>query len=38
MKMKVSIEHKGSNETGQVVIKYKDMDELDTICRVLSSA
>ena len=38
MKMKVSIEHKGSTGTGQVVIKYKDMDELDTICRVLSSA
>ena len=38
MKMKVSIEHKGSNGTGQVVIKYKDMDELDTICRALSSA
>jgi len=38
MKMKVSIEHKGSDGSGQVVIKYKDMDELDTICRVLSSA
>ena len=38
MKMRVSIEHKGSNGTGQVVIKYKDMDELDTVCRVLSSA
>ena len=38
IKMKVSIEQQGSNGTGQVVIKYKDMDELDTICRVLSSA
>lgn len=38
VKMKVSIEHKASDGSGQVVIKYKNMDELDSICRVLSSA
>lgn len=38
VKMKVSIEHKADNGSGQVVIKYKNMDELDSICRFLSSA
>ncbi len=37
LKMKVSIEHRASDGTGQVVIKYKNMDQLDNICRVLSS-
>jgi len=38
VKMKVSIEHKADDGSGQVVIKYKNMDELDSICRFLSSA
>ncbi len=37
-KMKVSINHKPGGEAGQVVIGYKNMDELDEICRLLSSA
>ncbi len=38
IKMKVSIDHKPGREAGQVVIGYKNMDELDEICRMLSSA
>ena len=37
LKMKVSIEHKASDGGGQVVIKYKDMDQLDELCRLMSS-
>jgi len=37
LKMKVSIDHKASG-AGQVVIRYKDMDQLDEICRILSAA
>jgi len=37
LKMKVSIDHKVSG-AGQVVIRYKDMDQLDEICRILSAA
>ena len=37
IRMKVSIEHGGKDGTGKVVIRYKNMDELDEICRILSS-
>ena len=35
--MKVSIDHKANSENGQVSIKYKTMEELDEICRLLSA-
>lgn len=35
--MKVFIDHKAGSETGQVTIKYKDMEQLDELCRILSS-
>ena len=34
--MKVSIDHKGS-EGGLVTIAYRDLDELDRICSLLSA-
>ncbi len=37
LKMKVSIDHKSSDGSGQVVIKYRDMDELDELCRLMSA-
>lgn len=37
LKMKVTIDHKASNGTGQLVIQYKDMNELDELCRIISS-
>ncbi|MFV2003491.1 MAG: ParB/RepB/Spo0J family partition protein [Paracoccaceae bacterium] len=37
LQLKVSIDHKSTTGGGQVVIRYKDMDELDQICRVLSA-
>ena len=35
--MKVFIDHKAGSESGQVTIKYKDMEQLDELCRILSS-
>ncbi len=35
--MAVSIEHSAKEGAGRVVIKYENMDELDEICRILSS-
>jgi ParB family chromosome partitioning protein len=35
--MKVSIDHKANSQSGQVSIKYKTMEELDEICRLLSA-
>lgn len=35
--MRVSIKHDDNKETGQVVIGYSTLDELDELCRVLSS-
>lgn len=35
--MKVAIDHKASTESGQIVIKYKDMEQLDELCRKLSA-
>lgn len=38
LKLKVVIDHKSATGGGQVVIKYKDMDQLDQICRILSAS
>jgi len=38
LKMKVQINHSVGQESGQLSISYKNMDELDEICRILSSA
>ncbi len=35
--LKVSIDHKAGAESGQLVIKYKTLDELDALCGVLSA-
>ncbi len=34
--MKVLVDHKPDAKNGQVVIKYKSLDQLDTLCRLLS--
>ncbi|WP_108258144.1 ParB/RepB/Spo0J family partition protein [Mangrovicoccus ximenensis] len=34
--MKVSVDHKPEAKNGQMVIKYKSLDQLDTLCRLLS--
>ncbi len=36
LKMNVSIDHKASDGNGQLTIRYKDMDQLDQLCQVLS--
>ena len=35
--MKVSVDHKADNQTGRVTISYKTIEELDELCRLLSS-
>ncbi len=35
--MKVSLDHKSGQEAGQMVIKYKSLDDLDALCRILSA-
>ncbi|GAA6209715.1 ParB/RepB/Spo0J family partition protein [Cognatishimia sp. WU-CL00825] len=35
--MKVAIDHKPGGESGQITIKYADMDQLDEICRILTT-
>lgn len=35
--MKVFIDHKAGTDSGQITIKYKDMDQLDELCRILSA-
>jgi ParB family chromosome partitioning protein len=35
--MKVTVEHRPGEEGGQVVIRYKSLDELDDLCRILTS-
>jgi ParB family chromosome partitioning protein len=37
IKMKVSIDHSGMDGSGKVTISYKNLDELDEVCRLLSS-
>jgi ParB family chromosome partitioning protein len=34
--MKVTLNHKPGQESGQMVLSYKNMDELDELCRILS--
>ncbi|WP_138466263.1 ParB/RepB/Spo0J family partition protein [Poseidonocella sp. HB161398] len=34
--MRVSVDHKAEANNGQLVIKYKSLDQLDTLCRLLS--
>jgi ParB family chromosome partitioning protein len=38
LKMKVSIAHKDGSETGLLKISYKSLDELDDLCRILSTS
>ena len=35
--MSVQIDHKAGGESGQITIKYKDMEQLDELCRILTS-
>lgn len=35
--MKVSLSHKNGQETGQLTVQYKTLDELDELCRLLSA-
>jgi ParB family chromosome partitioning protein len=34
--MKVAINHKAGTETGQVVLTYENLDQLDDLCAKLS--
>lgn len=36
--MKVALNHKPGQEKGQLVISYKDLEELDTLCSLLSGS
>ncbi len=38
LKMKVQIDHVAGQQNGRLSINYKSMEELDEICRILSSA
>jgi ParB family chromosome partitioning protein len=33
--MKVSVDHKAGSESGQLVIRYNDLEQLDDLCRIL---
>ncbi|SLN43430.1 Chromosome-partitioning protein ParB [Roseovarius litorisediminis] len=35
--MKVIVDHKAGHENGQITIKYQSLDQLDDLCRILSS-
>jgi len=35
--MKVSLNHKPGQEKGQIMISYESLDDLDTLCRILSN-
>ena len=35
--MKVSVDHNSGQENGQITIKYNTLDDLDNLCRILSS-
>ena len=37
LKMPVEIQHNNGQETGQIVIRYATLDQLDKLCRILSS-
>ncbi|MGB0659452.1 MAG: ParB/RepB/Spo0J family partition protein [Mangrovicoccus sp.] len=34
--MKVTVDHKAGSEAGKLVINYKTLDDLDTLCQILS--
>jgi ParB family chromosome partitioning protein len=34
--MGVSISHNSGSDGGQIVIKYKDLEQLDDLCRLLA--
>lgn len=36
--MKVALNHKPGQEKGQLVVSYRDLEELDTLCRLLSGS
>ncbi len=38
LRMKVAIEHNAGGESGQVVIKYASLEQLDDLCRKLTAA
>lgn len=35
--MKVAIDHAAGGENGQITIRYEDLDQLDSLCRVLTA-
>lgn len=37
LRMKVSVDHDTGKESGKIVIKYDTLDQLDDLCRILSS-
>ncbi|QBF34141.1 ParB/RepB/Spo0J family partition protein [Thalassococcus sp. S3] len=38
LRMKVSLSHKPGQEAGEMTIRYSSLDDLDTLCRLLSQA
>ena len=36
--MKVALDHKPGQETGQLTVKYQSLDQLDELCRLLSGS
>ena len=36
--MKVSVDHKPGQESGQITIRYRSLDDLDDLCRLLSAS
>jgi ParB family chromosome partitioning protein len=34
--LKVSIEHQAGSESGQIIVNYTNLEQLDDICRILS--
>ncbi|MGC1505481.1 MAG: ParB/RepB/Spo0J family partition protein [Sulfitobacter sp.] len=38
LRMKVVLDHKPGQESGRLTVQYKSLDELDTLCRILSGS
>ena len=38
LKMKVDLNHKPGQESGQLVLHYETMDQLDELCRMLTGS
>jgi len=34
--LKVSVEHQAGSESGQIIVNYTTLEQLDDICRILS--